>query len=100
MEFITKKDFVYKNLKNEILEGGLEAGEKIIISRIAKRFEVSEIPVREALNMLRIEGLIEFSPHIGAIVSSISTKDIQEIFEIRIELEGLATRLAAISIDE
>lgn len=98
MQYITKKDLVYENLKNAILEGRLEAGKKIIISKTAKKFSISEIPVREALNMLKSEGLIEFSPHVGAIVSSLSIKDIREIFEIRIELEGLATRLASAAL--
>lgn len=91
----TKKDAVYQIIRKEILSGTLKANEKIVISDLSKRFSVSEIPVREALSMLKTEGLIDFAPHVGARVSSLSKKDIQEIFEIRIELEGLATRLAA-----
>ncbi len=85
---------IYQILKQEILNGFYEPGEKLIISRLAIRFESSEIPVREAMNLLKSEKLIEIRPHVGAIVNILSSKDIQEIFELRIELEGLATRLA------
>jgi len=95
MRHITKKEMIYNVLEEEILSGILHSGEKLNISRLAKRFEVSEIPIREALSMLESRDLIEFKPHIGATVISLSIRDVQELFEIRIELEGLATRLAA-----
>lgn len=91
---------IYQVIKQEILDGFYEPGEKLIISRLAIRFESSEIPVREAMNLLESEKLIEFKPHVGALVSSLSSKDIQEIFELRIELEGLATRLAVEELTE
>lgn len=100
MEYRTKKETIYEILKKEIYEGKYEPGEKLVISKLAKQFNSSEIPVREALNQLNSEGLVEFKPHIGAIVSSLSSKDIQDIFELRIELEGLATRLAVEHINE
>lgn len=91
----TKKETIYEILKEEIYNGKYKAGERLIISRLAKRFDSSEIPVREALNQLSSEGLIEFVPYVGATVSLLSPKDIKNIFDVRIELEGLATRLAA-----
>jgi DNA-binding GntR family transcriptional regulator len=95
LQYKTKKELIYQKLRDEILNGQYEFGEKLVISRLAKRFECSEIPIREAMNQLEAEKLIEFKPHTGAIVSTISLKDIQEIFELRVELEGLAIRLAA-----
>ncbi|MFJ5768918.1 GntR family transcriptional regulator [Psychrobacillus sp. NPDC093180] len=92
--YSTKKEIIYNDLKKEIMNGTYEFGEKLVISRLAKRYGSSEIPVREALNMLNADKLVEFKPHTGAVVSTLSAKDIQEIFEMRIELEGLATRLA------
>jgi DNA-binding GntR family transcriptional regulator len=91
----TKKEMIYQILKEEILSGKYEPGEKLVISRLAERFKSSEIPVREAISQLDSDSLIEFKPHVGAVVSTLSPKDIQEIFELRVELEGLATRLAA-----
>ncbi|MFD1452386.1 GntR family transcriptional regulator [Oceanobacillus sojae] len=98
--YSTKKEIIYHELKKEIQEGKYEFGEKLVISRLAKRFGTSEIPVREAINQLNSDNLIEFTPHVGAVVSTLSSKDIQEIFEVRIELEGLASRLAAENINE
>jgi DNA-binding GntR family transcriptional regulator len=90
----TKKEMIYQILKEEILNGEYEANQKLVISHLALRFESSEIPVREAISQLESDNLIVFKPHIGAVVRALSTKDIQEIFELRVELEGLATRLA------
>lgn len=97
--YLTKKETIYKILKEEIYEGEYELGERLVISHLAKRFNSSEIPVREALNQLTSEGLIVFKPHVGAMVSQLSPKDIQNILDMRIELEGLATRLAAEHLD-
>lgn len=55
---------------------------------------VSRIPIREALRQLESEGLIEITPHRGAIVSALTPRDLDEIYEIRIALETLAVRLA------
>lgn len=90
----TKKETIYEEVKSRIYDSTYEFGEKLVISRLAKEFESSEIPVREALNQLNTEGLIDFRPHVGAIVTPLSKKDVQDIFEIRIVLEVLATRLA------
>ncbi|MDX5475005.1 MAG: GntR family transcriptional regulator [Bacillaceae bacterium] len=90
----TKKEMIYQIVKEEILDGKYEFGEKLVISRLAERFGSSEIPVREAISQLESDKLIEFKPHIGAVVSTISPKDIQEIFQLRANLEGLATKLA------
>jgi len=90
----TKRETIYETLKQEIYEGKYKFGEKLIISRLAKRFESSEIPVREAINQLSSEGLVDIEPHVGAVVSPLSSKDIQNIFDMRIVLEALATRLA------
>ncbi|MEH7383400.1 GntR family transcriptional regulator [Bacillus sp. JJ1533] len=96
----TKKEMIYQILREEILNGQYKFGEKLVISRLAIRFESSEIPVREAINLLESEKLIEFKPHVGAVVSTLSAKDIREIFELRVELEGLATRLAVEALTE
>lgn len=94
-EYRTKKEMIYDIMKNEIYEGHYEPGEKLIISRLAKRFQCSEIPVREAINQLESDHLIIFKPHIGAFVAPLSLKDIQNIFELRVTIEALATRLAS-----
>ncbi|WP_202079040.1 GntR family transcriptional regulator [Caldalkalibacillus salinus] len=96
----TKTEMIYQTIKEEILNGEYEFGEKLVISRLAQRFNSSEIPVREAIRHLDSDNLIEFKPHTGAVVSTLSAKDIQDIFELRVELEGLATRLATEHLQE
>jgi len=90
----TKKEKVYVHLRKNIINGLRSPGERLKISQIARHFEISEIPVREALQKLSTEGYVTFKPHIGAVVSSMSVENIREIFELRIALESLATKLS------
>lgn len=90
----TKREKVYLSLQNEIITGAIRPGTRLIISNLAKQFNVSEIPVREAIQSLAHEGYVSITPHSGATVSSMSEDDIRQIFEIRINLESLASRLA------
>ncbi|MCG7336194.1 GntR family transcriptional regulator [Sporosarcina sp. ACRSM] len=76
------------------MNGTFAPGERLIISHLADQFSVSEIPVREALQRLSLEGYVQLVPHVGAIVSILSEEEIREIFELRIYMEALATQLA------
>ncbi len=99
-DFKTKNVAVYEALRRDIVDGKLKPGQKIIMSDIARRFGLSEIPVREAIRRLESDGFVKFTPHIGAVVSEIDEKEFIEIYLIRIELEALATRLAVPYITE
>jgi DNA-binding GntR family transcriptional regulator len=92
--FKTKNVAVYEALRKDIINGKLKPGQKIIMSDLAKRFELSEIPVREAIRRLESDGFVEFTPHVGAVVSKMDEREFVETYLIRIELEPLATRLA------
>jgi len=94
MVYRTKREKVYWSLQEQIINGAIRPGTRLVISNLAKQFNVSEIPVREALQMLAQEGYVQLTPHAGVIVTSLSEDDIREIFEIRIQLEGFAGRLA------
>lgn len=96
MEFNTKNNYVYEKLKDEIIEGLLRPGERIIISDVCKRFDVSPMPIREAISRLQQDGFVEVVPHVGARVSSFDLERHKELMLIRIELETLAVRLAKI----
>jgi DNA-binding GntR family transcriptional regulator len=61
---------------------------------------VSDIPAREGVKRLEADGLLEFEPHKGAVVAHMSPLQVEELFAIRAELEGLALRRAAQTIDE
>jgi DNA-binding GntR family transcriptional regulator len=90
---------VVDGLRCDILAHRLQPGQRLIESALTERFAVSRGPVREALRRLAAEGLIEHSPHRGAIVRRLSPRDIAELFQIRVEMEALAARLAAQSPD-
>jgi DNA-binding GntR family transcriptional regulator len=95
IEFTTKSEAVRLKLRQRIIERELKPGQKIVISEIAKEFGISEIPVREAIKKLESEGLVKFTPHVGAMVNAIAGDEFLEIYLMRIELEALATKLSA-----
>jgi DNA-binding GntR family transcriptional regulator len=78
----------------------LKPGQKVVMAELAKAFGLSETPVREAIRRLESEGYIDFTPHMGAIVTKIDEGELVEIYLIRIALEELATRLASPHITE
>ncbi len=87
---------VYELLREAILTGKLDPGQQITEPGIANQLKVSRTPVREAMRMLELENLIINFPRRGAFVCGIkSKKEIDDIFRVRIILEGLASELAA-----
>jgi DNA-binding GntR family transcriptional regulator len=91
----TKNVAVYDKLRQSIIKGKLKPGQKVVMAELAKTFGLSETPVREAIRRLESEGYIDFTPHMGAIVTKIDEGELVEIYLIRIALEELATRLAS-----
>jgi DNA-binding GntR family transcriptional regulator len=89
------KGKVYSALRTRILSFELKPGEKILESDVAQNLGVSRTPIREALNKLEQEGLIRMLPNKGYFVSDVTTKEIEELYEIREALEVLAIRGAA-----
>lgn len=81
---------VYKNIKSNILNGILQPRQRIYESELAQEYKTSRGPVREALARLSEEKLISAIPRKGAFVAPISKKEIEDIFEIRENLELLA----------
>lgn len=90
---------IVERLREDILAHRLAPGERLIESDLTSRFAVSRGPVREALRRLAAEGLIEHAPHRGAEVRRLSRSEMRELFQIRVELESLAARLAAEAAD-
>jgi DNA-binding GntR family transcriptional regulator len=74
-------------IRDGILHGSYVAGEPLRQDALADELGVSRIPIREALRQLEAEGLVTFSPHRGAIVSSLSLAEIEEVFDLRSTLE-------------
>jgi len=90
-----KASQVYDTLRDEILRGVLRPGESLSVLKIADRFSASRTPVRDAFVRLQSDGLVSLIDRQGARVSSISITSVRELFEMRILLEGAATRQVA-----
>jgi DNA-binding GntR family transcriptional regulator len=85
------REIIYKHLKQEITNGSLMPNERIIEAEYAEMFQVSRTPVREALRMLEMDGLVKYIPKKGMIVRGLLSEDeIDEIFAIRKALEVAA----------
>ena len=85
----------YQELKRIILEHRIPPGGKLNEGELASALGISRTPVREAINRLEKEGLVEIFPQRGAFVVQFSEKDVFELFLIRENLEGLGAYLAA-----
>jgi DNA-binding GntR family transcriptional regulator len=85
----------YQELKRIILEHQIPQGGKLNEAELAAALGISRTPVREAINRLAKEGLVESFPQRGAFVIQVSGEDVFELFLIRENLEGLAACLAA-----
>ena len=92
-----KEDFqkLIERLENMILTGGFQPRERLVELNLAKELEVSRFWVRDAFKILETKGLIEVIPYKGAMVCDVDEHEIENIFEVRVELESLATRKAA-----
>ncbi len=88
-------DHIATEIEKAIIGGGLRPGAKLALNDLAKQFNVSMIPVREALNRLSAQGLITRKPNVGTFVVELTMREMEQILEIRIPLEGLAARFAA-----
>ena len=86
---------IVAGLREDILARRLAPGGRLVEAELTSRFAVSRGSIREALRRLAAEGLIEHLPNRGAIVRRLSGQEIGELFQIRVELEALAARLAA-----
>jgi DNA-binding GntR family transcriptional regulator len=78
---------VADKLRDQIIRGEITEGAQIRQDAIAAQYQVSRIPVREALRQLHAEGLIAIVPNRGAVVPALSPDDIEELFSIRALLE-------------
>ncbi|MBY9078240.1 GntR family transcriptional regulator [Paenibacillus sp. HN-1] len=83
---------IYLNIKSDIMSGEYKPGERLLVLDLAKRFEVSQAPVREALERLKFEELIIGTPNKGSVVSSVTPKEIRDIFELREMIEVYTVR--------
>jgi len=88
-------DLVREAIREAIVSGKLEPGDRLVEGKLALEFGVSRNPVREALKALNNEGVVAISPRRGAVVAELSPEEVGEVIELRAALEGLSARLAA-----
>jgi DNA-binding GntR family transcriptional regulator len=84
-----------ESIEEEIATGILLPGTRLDEAELAKRFNVSRTPIREALSLLLGEGLIDTRPGRGTVVAEVSPARLIEMFEVMAELEAMCARLAA-----
>ena len=73
----------------------LKPGERVSEPELAERFGISRTPIREAFRQLESEGYLVVIPRKGAVVASLSERDVEEFYSIKIILEGFAAKMAA-----
>jgi DNA-binding GntR family transcriptional regulator len=91
----TYREAAADRLREEIIGGIYRPGQRLKQHELARSFGCSVIPIREALHALAAEGFVVVDPQKGARVTDLNSKTLEEISEVRLMLEGLATRRAA-----
>ena len=93
-------DDVYDQIRQAILERQFAPGERLSIPDLAARFDVSQMPVRQAVERLHDEGLVEVRPRSGTYVAQAEEQDIAETFDVRRALERLAAETAVVNAND
>jgi GntR family transcriptional regulator, rspAB operon transcriptional repressor len=93
-------DAVFNILRESILDQTFLPGERLNVKMLTEKLEVSLTPVKDAINRLAMEGLIELRPRSGTFVTSLLAKDVTETLAIRRALEWLAAETAVLNVTE
>lgn len=96
----TNAEKAYQEIKKRIIRTQLAPGEVINESDLMKDLGFGRTPIREALKRLQSDDLVVVKPRRGIFVSELAITDLSQIFEVRVELESLAVRLACQRINE
>src|SRR5215469_10788677 len=86
----------FETVRSQILRWQLAPGTKVNQASLAEQLGISLVPLREALRKLEAEGLVQIVPHRGVFVSPISRDELEDLYTIRMILEGMATRGAVV----
>jgi len=90
-----KRDVIYERLLHDIICRHLPPGSRIDEGLIAERYQAGRAGVRDALYRLSLEGLVTRRPRLGTYVTELSIFELQQVFELRVKLEGQCAALAA-----
>lgn len=99
-EYLPLREVVFNTLRQAIIQGEFQPGERLMEVTLANKLGVSRTPVREAIRMLELEGLVVMIPRRGAEVANITVKDLKDALEVRMAMEALSVKLACERIDE
>ena len=91
-------DKLISDIRNEVSSGILKPGDQLEVTALAERFGVSRTPIREAIRTLVESGVLETRPRKGSFIRVLSAKQLLDLFQVAAELEGMACRLAALSL--
>jgi DNA-binding GntR family transcriptional regulator len=86
---------IAQDLKEAIIKGELSPGQRLRISDLIERYDVSNTPIREAIHYLESQGFVQSIPRRMVLIREITLKDVEDIYAIQSALEGLAAGLAA-----
>jgi len=96
----TNAEKAYTQIKGKIITAKMPPGSVINEAQLMEEFTLGRTPIREAIKQLQSENLVMVTPRKGMFVADIAVTDLLQIFEVRVELESFATKLAAERINE
>ncbi len=95
IEVKTLQEAAFEQLREAIIRGTYQPGQRLKQQELARSLGCSPVPVREALYRLAAEGFVVFDPQRGARVADFNSRDVEQMYDIRTMLEGYAARRAA-----
>lgn len=94
------KEELYRAIKNDILTGVYDMGERLNESQLSARYGVSRAPLRQALTQLQGDGLVEVQPRVGYLTATLTLQDVSDIFDLRLLVEASTAEKAAARIGD
>jgi DNA-binding GntR family transcriptional regulator len=95
MSHLALHDRVAARLRTLLIEGGIAPGAKLNERELCEQLQVSRTPLREAIKLLSVEGLVDLVPNRGAVAVKLTEADVMHSFEVLAALEGLSGELAS-----
>ena len=96
----TLSEHVFQQIKEDIITGVIPQGQKIGEAELAKAYDISRGPLREALHKLESINLVDHRPHSGSRVITLDFAMMQDVYQIREAMEGFAARLACVAMSQ
>lgn len=95
LQDMSQGEVAYHRLLEAIRSGQFRPGDRLRETDVAEKLTLSRTPVREALRKLESDGIVEHRPRLGAVIRTLSTPEIVELYEMRLVLERTAAQMAA-----